>query len=389
MNTNIFRFSTAGEIVSGADAATALSRIVATRSSKRVLLLSDANIARSGLLDAPAVAMQGEGATVTVFSEVVPEPPSHHVDELQNRFRSESFDLIVAIGGGSVLDVAKLLSVLIGAPFRVEDIVGIDKVPSPGIPVAALPTTAGTGSEVTPNAIVTLVDQQLKVGIVSRFLLPSVVVLDPALTVGMPAAVTASTGIDAFIHSLESVTSNKANAMCNAVGFHSMRLIYPSLPRAYRDATDLSARYDMLLGSMLGGMALSAAGTTAVHALSYPLGGTYGIPHGVANAMMLLPVMEYNFDTLSDDFADIAVLLGIEPAETPPRNRAESFLQALRNLVAEVQIPTDLRDFGVSPEDIDTLSTAASKVTRLLDNNRKKLSTADIRAMYERAFASA
>lgn len=381
-----FQFSTAGRIVSGLSSADALAEIVEIRSAKQILVLSDSNIARTGLLDAPLTRIRRLDVETTMFTEIMPEPPAYHVDELQARFQGKSFDLLVAIGGGSVIDVAKLLSVLINAPFKVSEIVGTNKVPGPGIPLVAIPTTAGTGSEVTPNAIVTLTDEHLKVGIVSPYLLPSEVVLDPTLTVGMPPLVTASTGVDAFIHSLESVTSNKENPMCNAVGYHSMKLIFPALPKAYEHPDDLGARNDMLLGSMLGGMALTAAGTTAVHALSYPLGGKFGIPHGVANAMLLVPVMEYNIDTLRDDFAEIALVVGICSRDLPIRERSDRFLDSLKTLVREVNIPTDFANYGVTENDLEELTVAASKVTRLLDNNRRKLALSDIRAIYENAF---
>lgn len=381
-----FRFSTAGRITSGLSAEDALSDILESHSAHRVLVLSDANIAGTQLLDAPLKRIRDMGIETTVFSEITPEPPAHHVDDLQKRFQGQAFDLLIAVGGGSVLDVAKLLSILINAPYRVSEIVGTDKIPSAGIPLVAIPTTAGTGSEVTPNAIVTFPDEQLKVGIVSRYLLPAEVVLDPEMTVGMPPLVTASTGVDAFIHSLESVTSNKANPVCNAVGYHSMKLIFPALPKAYKQPNDHSARHDMLLGSMLGGMALTAAGTTAVHALSYPLGGAFGIPHGIANAMLLVPVMEYNLEVLRNDFAEIAVILGISSRDASVEERSDRFLESLRTLVREVNIPTDLTRYGVTHNDIEALTIAASKVTRLLDNNRRKLDLSDIRAIYESAF---
>lgn len=259
-------------------------------------------------------------------------------------------------------------------------------MPCPGIPLVAIPTTAGTGSEVTPNAIVTLKEKRLKIGVVSRYLLPAYVILDPAMTIGMPPLVTASTGIDAFIHSLESVTSNKTNGMCDAVGFRSMRLIHHALPLAYKQPDNLEARRDMLVGSMLGGMALSSAGTTAVHALSYPLGGQFGIPHGIANAIMLIPVMEYTAATLENEFAEIALELRICPEDVSPARRAVAFMASLKEMVTKIGIPMDLRTYGVGEKDLGPLAEAASQVTRLLGNSRQTLDKADIRAIYDRAF---
>ena len=382
----VLRFSTAGQIISGAPLQEALAEIVAERSAEHVLLMCDPSVVTLDEVQAGIRAVAAR-TRVTTRTDLTPEPTAYLVDTLQRDLADQDFDLVVGIGGGSVLDVAKLLSVLVDAPCTVADILGTDSVAAAGIPLVAVPTTAGTGAEVTPNAIVTLTDQQLKVAAVSRHLLPAHVVLDPALTVGMPPLVTASTGVDAFIHSLESVTSNKANAMCDAAGYHSMRLIYDALPRAFDHPRNLDARRDMLYGSMLGGMALTAAGTTAVHALSYPLGGRFGIPHGIANAMLLLPVMEFNRPALRDEFAGIAVMLGIAAPGAAPEERADRFLDALRDLVARVAIPTDLAAYGVTIDDLDDLSLAASRVTRLLDNNRRPVGIEDIRAMYERVLA--
>lgn len=383
---NPVRFATAADIRCTGPAAETAAQIVTERSARKVLLLTDANIAASGSAAELSGAIEAAGAAVTLCSEVIPEPPATQVTELQRRFGGHRFDLVIGLGGGSVIDVAKLLAVLIDRDFGIDQIVGTDLVPTSGIPMVAVPTTAGTGAEVTPNAIVTLRDKQLKVGVVSRRTLPAHVILDAELTVGMPPIVTASTGIDAFIHSFESVTSNKANELCDAVGYHSMRLIHRALPIAYREPKNLTARRQMLFGSMLGGMALTAAGTTAVHALSYPLGGRFGVPHGIANAMLLVPVMEFNIEALVPQFAAIATALEIAPAQMSEGERAKLMLQELRKMVAEVKIPTDLHAYGVGEQDLTTLTEAALQVTRLLGNNRRKLEGKEIRAIYDRAF---
>ncbi len=203
-------------------------------------------------------------------------------------------DALIAIGGGSVLDAAKLFAVMLTNDTPLRDLLGIDKVTHPGKPMVLVPTTSGTGSEVTPNAIVTLPDEELKIGVVSRHLLPTLVILDPLLTLSLPRPITAATGMDAFTHSLESFISTKANPISDAFALESMRLIAGSIVEAWQQPESVRARGDMLLGSMYGGLALTAAGTAAVHALAYPLGGKFQVTHGVANAMLLPHVMAFN-----------------------------------------------------------------------------------------------
>lgn len=195
--------------------------------------------------------------------------------------------MLIGIGGGSVLDGVKLLSVMRTNDSSIRDMLGVNLVTKLGLPTILIPTTSGTGSEVTANAIVTIPEDELKVGVVSEYLLPALAVLDPELTISLPPKLTASTGMDAFTHAFESFISNKANPISDVFAAEAMRMIASSLVDAYENGYSLEARESMLLGSMYGGMALSSSGTAAVHALAYPLGGKFGIPHGVANAMLL------------------------------------------------------------------------------------------------------
>lgn len=283
-----------------------------------------------------------------------------------------------------MLDAAKLFAVRLTNEQPLREWLGIDLIKRPGIPLVLVPTTAGTGSEVTPNAIVTLPDEELKVGIVSRHLLPQLVILDAELTFDLPKPITAATGIDAFVHSLESYISTKANPVSDMFAMESMRFIAANLVEAYQNGRSVKAREAMMLGSMYGGLALTAAGTAAVHALAYPLGGMFGITHGVANAMLLPHVMSFNKDAIVGRLANVARALDISSHDSDDETAADALLERLTEWTDVVQIPQDLRQFGVSETHLDVLAEAASKVKRLLGNNPKPLSHADIKAIYQR-----
>jgi len=247
-------------------------------------------------------------------------------------------------------------------------------------------TTAGTGSEATPNAIVTIPEQGLKVGIVSRNFMADYVILDPMLTVKLPPAITASTGIDALAHAIECFISKKANPFSDMLALTAIRLICSSIKTAYTTGENLQARHNMILGSFYGGMCIASSGTTAVHALSYPLGGRYKIPHGVSNAMLLAHVMEFNKDLIVDKLSRVAFEMEIEVGAASKDEVADKVIEGLHSLVRELNIPSDLRQYGVGKKDIDTLVEEASKVTRLLDNNPKVLSRNDMEKIYKKLF---
>ncbi|WJH37514.1 iron-containing alcohol dehydrogenase [Paenibacillus sp. CC-CFT747] len=252
-----------------------------------------------------------------------------------------------------------------------------------------VPTTAGTGAEVTPNAIVTLPDQELKVGVVSDRLYPRLAVLDPELTLSLPQEATAATGMDAFTHALESYLGKKANPISDMYALESIRLISGSLVRSYEDGQSLSARSSMLYGSAFGGMALAAAGTAAVHAMAYPLGGRFGIAHGTANAMLLPHVLEAQLDEVRGrlEAAAAAMRQGLSGAGEdgiPIKPGADWALEQMADWVKRLGIPQDLTAWGVKAADLPDLAEAASKVTRLIDNNPKAFTVGELQQIYRR-----
>lgn len=384
MTAKIYSFYTAGRIIGGPGSVKEIEQHISAFGASKALVVTDPGVAKTGLPDKVRQLMEESGVKTDLLSDVIAEPPIGQVDELYERVKDEGYQVLVGIGGGSSLDMTKLLAARMTNDCSVSEFLGIEKVKKPALPMVLIPTTAGTGSEVTPNAIVALPDQELKVGIVSKHFLPDLVILDPELTLGLPPKLTAATGMDAFIHSLESFISTKANPLSDAFALRSMRLIGRNIRKAFTHGDDLEARHAMLMGSTLGGMALTAAGTAAVHALAYPLGGKFGVPHGVANAMLLVPVMEYNFDAVKPSLAEVADAMGIDTEGRTIDSRAKAVMEELRALVKDLEIPTNMGAFGVTEGDLDFLAQSASKVTRLLGNNPKEMSVEDIREVYSK-----
>jgi alcohol dehydrogenase class IV len=383
----MYQFQTAGRIAAGRSLAEqAADYVTATVGVLRsALVVSQPSIQKSGFLDTLKRGLEQKGISCLVITDIKPEPTEAQLTEIYHRIAKESFDVMIGVGGGSVLDAVKLLSVMSTNGIGIRDMLGTDLVRQAGIPTALIPTTSGTGSEVTPNAIVTLPEEELKLAVVSRYLYPQLVLLDPVLTVSLPPAITAATGMDAFTHALESFISNKANPISDMFALESIRLIAGSLEEAFHNGASMEARERMLLGSMYGGMALSISGTAAVHALAYPLGGKYGIAHGVANSMLLTHVMEFNLDAAEDRLAIVAEAMKLPEGQRQSKSKAaEAVIARIGEWTRVLNIPQNLRDYGVEEEDIEPLSVAASKVTRLLHNNPKPVSIDNIRRLYRK-----
>jgi len=381
---NSYTFNTARQIIAGRNSIDEVGPILKARGIGKVGILTDEGIVKAGIADELEKVLNASGIGFEVFPDVIPEPPLGSVKTISEKLRENRFDLLIGIGGGSSLDVTKLVSVMFTNSQPLENFLGIDKIEKRGTPTLLIPTTAGTGSEVTPNAIVTLQEEQRKAGIVSNHLLPDYAVLDPSLTVNLPPTSTAATGVDALIHSLESYIGKKANPISDTFALKGIELIFGAVRKAYSEGQNIAARELMLLGSMYGGMALASAGTAAVHALAYPIGARYGIPHGVANSMLLLPVLEFTFDSCLGRLADIADAMRLETGRLDGAEKARAVLDELKAMVSDLKIPNDLGSFGCKESHLDDLSDSASKVTRLLDNNPKEMTLQEIRRVYSR-----
>ncbi|HUX20048.1 MAG TPA: iron-containing alcohol dehydrogenase [Spirochaetia bacterium] len=377
-------FRTARNIVCGSGSSNHLVTYLglsATDSS--VLLVTQESILSAGTLSSIVDALDSNRIKYEIVTDVGVEPTVENLSQLHQRTKDMSVSWVIGVGGGSVLDAAKILSVLRTNELGVREIIGTDLVKRAGTPLCLIPTTAGTGSEVSPNAIVTIPEEELKIAAVSPFLLPTFSIVDPSLTLTAPKGVTAATGMDAFIHSFESYLSKKANPMSDMYALESIRLISRSILEAYESGSSLKARENMMYGSLYGGMALAAAGTAAVHALAYPLGGKLKIPHGVANAMLLPHVFEFNVEAVGDRVLPIGEAMGVYSG-VDRKECANSILQRLRDWVTRLGIPQDLAQWGLKDSGILELALAASKVTRLLVNNPREMSVADIEEVYKK-----
>jgi alcohol dehydrogenase class IV len=380
-----YHFQTVKHLVHGAGSLDQLSAKLELLDTPvtRVVLVTQNAMHRLGVTERVIGQLQAANISVHMLDNVEIEPTLENIERV---FREDvaphAPDALIAIGGGSVLDAAKLFAVMLTNDTPLRDLLGIDKVRLPGKPMVLVPTTSGTGSEVTPNAIVTLPDEELKIGVVSRHLLPTLVLLDPLLTLSLPQPITAATGMDAFTHSLESFISTKANPVSDAFALESMRLISGSIVTAYEQPGHVEARGDMLLGSMYGGLALTAAGTAAVHALAYPLGGKFHVTHGVANAMLLPHVMAFNLDSCAPRLKRAACACGVAGQTDSDDVAAHKLIAQISQWTQRLHIPQDLRAFGVGEEHLADMAVAASKVTRLMANNPKPLTLAEIEQLY-------
>ncbi|KAB0661949.1 iron-containing alcohol dehydrogenase [Burkholderia diffusa] len=382
-----YHFQTVKHIVHGAGSLATLPDKLSLLDTpvERIALITQPAMEALGVADRVIESLKAKDVDVRIIRGVEPEPTIGNVETVYKE-QIEPFapQAILSIGGGSVLDAAKLFAVRLTNDEPLRNWLGIDLVKHPGVPMILVPTTAGTGSEVTPNAIVTLPDESLKVGIVSRHLLPKIVILDAELTLGLPKPITAATGMDAFVHALESYISTKANPISDMYAMESMRLIGANIVEAYENGQSLKAREAMMLGSMYGGLALTAAGTAAVHALAYPLGGMFNVTHGVANAMLLPHVMAFNLDAIEGRLSNVARALDLAATTDSDPVAARKLIDKMVEWTAAVDIPQDLRKFGVSEEHLDALAIAASKVKRLLGNNPKALTLDDMKSIYRR-----
>lgn len=377
-----FVFETAPRVVCEIGAAARLGSFAQELGMRHAMLVTDKGLVQAGVLDGVLDGFRTAGVVTTVFTDVLADPPEESVLAAVAVARAEGADGIIGFGGGSSLDTAKLVALLAGTPQALGEIYGIGLAKGPRLPLIQVPTTAGTGSEVTPIAIVTTPTQEKK-GVVSPLLYPDVAVLDGSLTVGLPPRVTAMTGIDAMVHAIEAYTTrHKKNPLSDALAVKALELLHGNIRRVIADGTDLAARSAMLQGSLLAGMAFANAPVAAVHALAYPLGGHFHVPHGLSNALVLAPVLEFNKPAAEQLYAELAevVLPGQRFAGTAAA--AQAFIDEIVTLVAEMPFEQRLREVGVGEGDLDLLAHDVMNIQRLLVNNPRDVSEADARAIY-------
>ncbi|TEB08418.1 1,3-propanediol dehydrogenase [Pelotomaculum schinkii] len=380
----VFPFRLPEVVYLGQGALEHLSGEVKKFKADKVLLITDKGVQAAGMDKLVRTCIEEGGAQVDIFAEIDAEPSTDTVDSVAKFVRENGYNLLVGLGGGSPMDVAKASAVLAVNGGSIKDYVGIELFPEKGVPTILIPTTAGTGSEVTQNAIFAFKEEQVKKGIVSSYLLPRVAIVDPALTLSCPPRVTAATGVDALVHAVESYTALKATLQTDIYALEAIRLISESIRTAVSNGQDLAAREKMSVGSFFAGVSLANAGVGAVHALAYPLGGKFHVSHGVSNALLFAPVMEFNCVGNLGKFACVAEAMGQPVAGKSPREAALLAVRAVKELVADVGIPNSLREVGVAEEDIEFLTVSAEKQTRLLTNNPRLMTRKDIESIYRK-----
>ncbi|WLR49074.1 iron-containing alcohol dehydrogenase [Halobacillus litoralis] len=381
---SISTFKIANKLITGHGATETLLEEIERLGVSNPLIVTDEILQQVGVVDQVTSLLKGK--SYEVFNGVKPDPELGIVEECSQTFLNGGHDGLIAIGGGSAIDIAKSASAF--APFEGElsELLGTDLVPAKGAPIITLPTTAGTGSEVTNISILSDTEAQLKKGMVSDHLLPDVAIIAPEMTLTMPPSVTAASGVDALVHAIEAYISVHASPITDALAIHAMKMIAKNLPKAYANPDHLEARENMATASLMAGMAFGNAGVGAVHALAYPLGGRYHIAHGVSNALLLPYVMEWNKIACVERFREIATALGENTAGLSDKEAADQAVQAMERLCQEVNIPSGLRSFDIPESAITEMAEDASKIERLLNNNPRKLSKEQIEKIYQSAY---
>jgi alcohol dehydrogenase class IV len=381
-----FSFSTVPHIVSEAGAAGKIGSFSAQHfpAARRALIVTDNGFLKTGLIDAPIASLRAAGLAISIFSDVVADPPEAVVLQAVADARKNEVDLVIGLGGGSSMDVAKLIAVLAGSGQDLKSMYGIGNVNGSRLPLIQVPTTAGTGSEVTPIAIVTT-GATTKMGVVSPQLYADLAILDAELTLGLPPKVTAATGIDAMVHAIEAYTTKiKKNPLSDMLACKALELLSKNIVAACEDGSKLAVRQAMLLGAMLAGQSFANAPCAAVHALAYPIGGIFHVPHGLSNSLVLPHVLRFNAPNAAGMYAELAEIV-VPGVSGSVEARTQALIGRMDEIARRTGIETRLRQVGISESDLDRLADDAMLQTRLLTNNPREVTRDDARAIYAAA----
>lgn len=352
-----------------------------------ILIVTDPLLKEIGLTDNVEKPLIEKGYTTTIYTDIAPEPPLAIGEKLVDFTRKHPFDLVIGVGGGSALDLAKLAAVLVKHDGKVADylnLTGTKTLDNKGLPKILIPTTSGTGSEVTNISVLSL--DTTKDVVTHDYLLADVAIVDPALTISLPSKVTAATGVDALTHAIEAYVSVNANAVTDALALQAIRLISQSIRTAVHNGQDKQARTDMSYGSYLAGLAFFNAGVAGVHALAYPLGGQFHIAHGDSNAVLLPYVMGYIRQSCEKRMKDILDAMGISSSYLSQEEASYKCVDALQQLVQDVKIPSTLQGFNIPASALEQLTEDATKQTRILARSPMPLKREDIYQIYQAAF---
>lgn len=381
---NMYSLKVPHAVYSGENSLDNIKKIVSDNGVNKIAVFTDKGIVNAGLLNYPMSFINETGIETIILDELPPEPTYTQVQNLVDEFKESKADFIIAVGGGSVMDTAKLASVLATNEYGVHELLDNSSLAKKSIKTLMIPTTAGTGAEATPNAIVAVPEKELKIGIVNEEMISDYVILDPIMIKNLPRKIAAATGVDALAHAIECFTGNKANPFSDIFALEALDMILNNIVQACDDSEAMDAKNKMLIASFYAGVAITASGTTAVHALSYPLGGKYHIAHGVSNAILLAPVMRFNEPVCREKFAKVYDRCIHENKTcTTVEEKSQFIINLFEKIIKHLDIPTSLSTFGVPASDLDSLVNAGMEVTRLLDNNMRKVTPEDAYKIYK------
>jgi len=381
-----FVFNTAAKIVCACGSALELATHCSQLGITRPLLVTDPGLVDIGLIEPVYAALVEAGLNVVMFDQVKEDPPEAIVLQAAQMGQTEQVDGVIAVGGGSSMDVAKVVAVLLGGEQTLPELYGVDQITGGRLPLILVPTTAGTGSEVTPVAVITT-GETTKAGVSSAILLPDIAVLDADLTLGLPSMITAMTGIDAMVHAIEAYTSrHKKNPLSDNLARQALHLLSRNIRTAVMEGGNRAARSNMLLGAMLAGQAFANAPVAAVHALAYPLGGHYHIPHGLSNSLVLPAVLEFNAPDAHELYAELAEIVIFGAISGSPEARTKAFIESLRQLIVDINLPSTLRQVQVPQGDLEMLARDALLQQRLLINNPREVNYDDALSIYSATY---
>jgi alcohol dehydrogenase len=385
-NISFQDFQTPGNVRFGVDTFYSLPDEINKLNVKKVVIISDKGLERAGLFQRALELVESSGVETDVFTDIEGEPTFSLVKKAVEYVKLAEGELIIGIGGGSALDVAKGTAALVDKEDVEPYLSGVATIESRSVKCILLPTTSGTGSEVTMNAIFGDEEKELKRGIVSKHLLPDVAIIDPALTLSCPPRVTAASGVDAFTHAIESYVASKATPLTRMYAEKAMKLFGPSITKAVHNGKDLEGRIGMSWVSVLAGVSLANAGVGAVHALAYPLGGKYHIEHGVANALLMPYVFKVTGGTCTKEMVEVANYLDLGDYTDRPHQALQAVVGYLYDLLQTLELPISLSELGVREEDLTTLAEQASQIDRLLSNTPYQLTESKILEIYQHAW---
>jgi len=404
LQRNTWGYSICGDLIFGKHAIEKLGRTVKKLGGEKVLILTDQTIHKEGHLEKALTSLDGTGVKYEVFDRGKPEPSIEDVLKCAEFARKADFHILVSLGGGSIIDLGKAVAVLTGHGGHPQDYFGEGKVPGPVAPLIAVPTTAGTGSEISPSSILTDVQNNLKKGIADNKLRPTVAIVDPLLTITCPPHVTAATGIDVLAHAIESymaidyaylplkageedtVLYHGSNPLTDCLAQRGIEMVAENLRIAVDQGQNIEARVNMAMANVITSLAFTNSGVTAVHAMAYPLGAVSHAPHGVVNGLLLPHVMEYNIPVRSKRLAKIAQLMGVNSQGMSEREAAKRAVNAVSELIEDVALPKRMRDIGVKEEDIRPMAEATMDITRLLRGNPRRVTADNLEEIFKRAY---